>query len=208
MKRISYISIITLVVLNSFLAYKIKSNSNEFSKVYLLLNKKLDKSKTDLATSEQNFIKEKENENLELDGNLPLLDIEGNTVLAKEIIKTNSLVFRFSELNCHECIDAEIDALIKNKIKIKKNIVFIAYYQNKRDLFVYSKDFNNKGLTNIKMYFLPDKALLIPIDKLNMPYYFCVNSDFKMTNFFIPQKDKPKLSNIYLDYISKNFLNK
>ncbi len=206
-KLITYTAIITLVVLNSVLAYKFKSNSNEFGKVYQSLNKELSQKKTELATAEQNFVKEKENENLVLDGNLPLIDIEGKTVLAKDIFKNNSLVFRYSELNCHECIDAEINALVKNKEKIK-NIVFIAYYQNTRDLFVFHENFSNMGLTNIKMYYAKNENLLIPIEKLNAPYYFCVNANLVMTNFFIPQKEKPKLSDTYLNYTTKNFLNK
>lgn len=207
MKKITYLAIIILIILNSVLAYKIRSTSNEFIKVCSLLNKKSDKNKVELSTFEHNFIKENENEYLELDGNLPLVDIAGKTVMAKEIIKANSLVFRFSETNCESCIDAEINALVKNKDKIKKDVILIAYYQDKRDLFVFYKDFQNKGLTNIKMYLLANNALLIPLDKLNIPYYFCVNSDLTMNNFFIPQKDKPRLSKAYLDNTLKSFLN-
>lgn len=207
MKKVIYISIIILIVLNSVLAYKIKSNNNEFITIYSLLNKKLDKNKTELLTFQKNFTHEKENDNLKLESDLQLIDIVGNPVLAKDIIKTNSLVLRFSELNCGSCIDAEINALVNHKDKIKKNIILIAYYQDKRDLFVFYKDFKNKGLANIKMYLLADKGLNIPIDKLNTPYYFCVNSDLIMNNFFIPQKDKPTLSKVYLDHTLKVFLN-
>lgn len=207
MKKTSFIIIIILIVLNSILAYKIKSNNTEFTTIYSFLNKKLDKNKNEVLTFEHNFIREEENKNLQLDGNLELLDIAGKTVLAKDVFKTNSLVLRFSELNCGECIDAEIKALLDNKDKIKTDVILIAYYQNPRDLFVFYKEFQKKGLTNIKMYLSPDKGLAIPLDKQNVPYYFCVNSSLIMNNFFIPQKEKPKLSQVYLDYTSKNFLN-
>lgn len=207
MKKISYIIIIALIVLNSILTYKIKSNSNDFTTIYSLLNKKLDKGKTQLLTNEHNFIREKENDNLKLDGNLTLMDIAGNTVFVKDIVKANSLVFRFSELNCGECMDAEINVLVDNKDKIKKDVIFIVYYQDNRNLFVFYKEFQKKGLTNIKMYLSPNKGLSIAMDKLNMPYYFCVNSNLVMSNFFIPQKEKPKLSQVYLECTSKNFLN-
>lgn len=207
MKKVTYIIIIILIVLNSILAYKIKSNSNEFTTIYSLVNKKMDKNKTQLLTFEHNFIREKENENLKLNSNIELIDIEGKTVLAKDIFKTNSLVFRFSELNCGECIDAEIDALVNSKDKIKKDVILVAYYQTPRDLFVFYKELQKKGMINFKMYLSPDKGLAIPIDKLNMPYYFCVNGNLIMNNFFIPQKEKPNLSEVYLDYTSKKFLN-
>ena len=207
MKKISYIIIIALIVFNSVLAYKIKSNTTEFTMIYSLLNKKLDKNKSATIKFEHNFIREQENENLQLDANSELLDIVGNKVFAKDIFKKNSLVFRFSELNCGDCIDAEIDALIKNKDKIKKDVILIAYYQNPRDLFVFYKEFQKKGLVNFDMYLSPNKGLGIPLDLQNIPYYFCVNSNLIMNNFFIPQKEKPKLSQVYLDYTSKNFLN-
>ncbi|WP_269243371.1 hypothetical protein [Flavobacterium limnophilum] len=205
MKKVTYV-IIILIILICALSYKIKFNNNDFNTISLLQDKKLKDCKTELATFEQNFIYERENENLELDGNLPLIDIEGNTVLVKNIIKANSLVLRFSELNCGECINAEINALVNNKNKIKKNVILIAYYQDRRNLFVFFKDFQNKGLTNIQMYLLPNEALLIPLDKLNIPYYFCINSNLIMNNFFIPQKDKSTLSKVYLDYTLKSFL--
>lgn len=204
MKKISYIIIIILIVLNTVLAYKIKSNNTEFTSIYSVLNNKLDKNKSEALTYEHNFIWEKENENLQLDANLELIDIEGKPVLAKDIFKTNSLVFRFSELNCRECIDAEIDALVNSKDKIKKEVILVAYYQTPRDLFVFYKEFQKKGLTNIKMYLFPDKVLPTSIDKLNTPYYFCVNSNLIMNNFFIPQKEKPILSKVYLDYTLKS----
>lgn len=207
MKKIIYIIIIILIILNGILAYKIKSNNNDFINVYSLLSKKLDKSKADLLIFEYNFSRERENNNLELDGNIELIDIEGKTVLAKDVFNTNSLVLRISELNCGECVDAEIKALLDNKDKIKKDVVLIAYYQNPRDLFVFYKEFQKKGLTNIKMYLAPEKGLAISIDKLNMPYYFCVDSNLIMTNFFIPQKEKPKLSQVYLNHTFKKFLN-
>lgn len=207
MKKITYMIILILIILNSVLAYKFKSNSIEFNTIYTLLNKKLEKNKSEVLTYEHNFIKEKENDYLKLDSNLELINVEGRTVLAKDVLKTNSLIFRFSELNCEECIDAEIDVLLGNQDKFKKDVILIAYYQNQRDLFVFYKEFQKKGLTNIKMFLSPEKGLDIPIDKINMPFYFCVNSNLIMNNFFIPQKEKPIFSQVYLDYTSKNFLN-
>ncbi|APA00346.1 hypothetical protein [Flavobacterium commune] len=207
MKKINYIIILILIVLNSVLAYKIKSNTTEFRTIYSLLNKKLDKNKSAVIKFEHNFIREQKNENLQLDSNFELLDILGNKVFAKDILKKNSLVFRFSELNCGDCIDAEINALINNKDKIKKNVILISYYQNPRNLFVFYNEFQKKGLVNFEMYLSPAKGLGIPLDQQNIPYYFCVNSNLIMNNFFIPQKEKPKLSQVYLECTSKNFLN-
>ena len=74
-------------------------------------------------------------------------------------------------------------------------------------MYVYYKEFQKKGLDNIKMYLLTESGLNIPLDKLNVPFYFSVNSNLTMTNFFIPQKDNPKLSTVYLNTIGQSHFN-
>lgn len=206
MKKIPYVIILILIVLNTILAYKIKSNNNDFAKIYSLLNNKIEKNKTEFLTYERNFLKEQENENLPLKGNLKLIDIDGKTILAKDVFKENSVVLRYSELNCHECIDSEINNLVSLKDKIKKEVVLIASYQEPRDLFVFYKEFQKKGLNNIRMYLLSDTIGALPLDKFNVPYYFCVNSGLEMTGFFLPKKEKPTMSKVYLENRLKKFL--
>lgn len=205
MKKIKYLIVIVLLItLNGVLVYKFKSNSKVFTSINFLLNKSLNKNKEQLLTFEQNFINEKASGNLELNDNTELVDIDGNVILVKEIFKRNSVVLRYSEFNCKDCIEAEINVLIKNKLK--EEIILIAFYQNRRDLFVFREEFKKRGLNSTKMFLLPDRGLNIPIEKLNMPFYFCIDSNLTMTNFFIPQKDKPKLTEVYLNYTFKNFL--
>jgi len=204
MKNVKYIIIIiVLLILNGFLVYKFKLNNKTFKSVTSQLNTELNQKKEEVKTFEQNFIYEKTSENLQLQGNTKLIDVNGDTITLKDIFKKNSIILRYSELNCKDCINAEINALVENKEKLKADIVLLAYYKNKRDLFVFYKDFQKKGLDDIKMYLLPDKGLNIPIDKLNMPFYFSTDSTLTMTNFFIPQKDKPELSKVYLNNILK-----
>lgn len=206
MKKLKYFIITVLLTLNILLIYKLKSQREVFISINSLINKRLNNDKDNLMTFKNNFINERINDNLELGSNIEFIDIEGNKFLAKDLFKKNSLVLRYSELNCNDCIEAEIDVLLKNKEKLTSPIFFLAYYQNKRDLFVYYKKFKKKGLKNIKMYLLSDKGLNIPADKLNMPYYFCIDKTLRMNNFFIPQKNKQILSESYLITTSKNFL--
>ncbi len=193
---------ILLLVLNGFLLTKINNYSKAINDINIL-SKDI---KKELLTLEQNIIDENLNENLKLREDIKFINIHGNVVLAQDIFKKHALVLRYSESNCSDCIKAELNAVLKNKELFVNDIYIIAHYRNKRDLYVFYRDIQNKGLKNIKMYLLPDKDLNIPADKLNMPYYFCIDSTLLITNFFIPQKDKPKLSENYLLNTSKNFL--
>lgn len=204
MRKIKYIIIILLFVLNGFLIIKISN----FSKVSNDISIVLKDIKKELLTFEQNIFEENQNENLKLREDIKLTNINGNIVLTKDIFKKHTLVLRYSESNCDDCIKAEFSTILKNKELFVNDICLIAHYRNKRDLFVFYKDFQNKGLKNIKMYLLPDKGLDIPADNLNMPYYFCIDSTLRITNVFIPQKDKPKLSESYLLSTSNNFMSK
>ncbi|GAL73410.1 hypothetical protein [Jejuia pallidilutea] len=207
MKNTKYIiSIIALLLLNVVLIYKLKTYNRNYSINSTVIIEKSEKSKKEILTFEQNFINESINENLEFDNNVRIVDINNNDILAKDLFKNKSIVLYYSELHCNDCITAEINTIIKNKEKLDESFVLLAHYQNNRDLFVFNNEFQKKGLKKIKMYLLLDKGLNIPADKLNIPYYFCIDSTLRITNFFIPQKDKPKLSESYLINTSKNFM--
>ncbi|TGV03451.1 hypothetical protein [Flavivirga rizhaonensis] len=204
MNNVKYIVfIVILLILNAVLIYKLNSYSKGISKIRPVLNQY----REGLLNFEQNFVKESENENLILDQNTKFLDIEGNLIKAKDLFKSNSVVLRYSETNCEACINAEINTLLKNNSDLKNSIVLIASYRNSRDLYVYYKEYEKKGISNIKMFLLLDKSLNIPIEKLNKPYYFCIDSNLRMSNFFIPQENKPQLSESYLQIIPISFLN-
>ena len=203
MKKLKFIIIIILFTLNVILIFKV----NLYSKTLSSVGNILKNTTTAISTFEKNTIEQNQNENLKLREDVKFISIKGSTVLAKEIFKTTTLVLRYSEFNCKDCIDAEINVILKNKDQFVDNICLIAYYMNKRDLFIFYKELQKRGLKNIKMYWLPNNGLNIPIEKTNMPYYFCINSELVISNVFIPQKDKPKLSNSYLRTVSKNFTN-
>ena len=96
--------------------------------------------------------------------------------------------------------------MIEIKERLSENIFLIAHYRNKRDLYVIYKQLKMKGLSGIEMFFLEENGLNIPIEKINTPFYFNINSNLIMNNFFIPQKDKPELSESYLKFVLKNFI--
>jgi hypothetical protein len=150
---------------------------------------------------------EEENENLKMNGKLKLLNMDGDSVLAENIFTHKMLVFRYTIMNCSDCINAEFELLSKefiNKIDITVNICFLAYYENTRDLVVDFRRFQEKQL-NINMFILPINRLQIPIESQNLPYYFTIDSSLIMRDFFIPIKEKPNWTYSYFERLKKNY---
>ena len=154
---------------------------------------------------ENKFFVEKEHENLKLDENLKLVTIEGDTVLAKDVFNKHKIVFRYSMLNCGSCINAEYNILETNNSLIDNQICIIAYYDRVSDLIIDYKKLEQIELNNISVYLLPNDELGIPMDRNNTPYYFQINQDLVINNFFVPAKEIPELSDNYLKYALKNF---
>ncbi|TGV03428.1 hypothetical protein [Flavivirga rizhaonensis] len=198
MKKISYILIIILFIFNVVLLFNINNNVEE------------DKKNKEYLTSLQSFyddkfIVEKQNESLKLDKNLKLLTIEGDTILVKDIFKSNKIVLKYSLFNCEACIQAEYKILAEFNSVIMDQVCIIAYYDRVRDLIGDYSKLKQIGLDKIPMYLIQNDKFGIPIDEQNTPYYFQINSDLMMSNFFIPIKEKPKLSEYYLKFGLKNF---
>jgi len=152
---------------------------------------------------------ENENENLKMPNSLKLLDMQGDSIFAKDIFSKKMLVFRYSILNCSDCVNAEFDGLINefliDKSKIK-NTCLLAYYEKARDLLVDYRKFQDKHI-NIQMYILPINQFNIPIEIQNLPYFFTIDSSLIMSDFFIPMKEKPDWSISYLKLVFKKYFN-
>lgn len=147
---------------------------------------------------EKKFIAEQSNENLNLKVNFKFRQITGNLINIDKLIKANSIVLVVSEMNCRACIDAEFKSLIESaKIKSLDNFFIWANYS---DLHVLSNDYNiikDSGLPKENIVIM-ESELNIPLNNLNTPYYFRLNKDLSMSNFFIPEKSIPLLSQTFL----------
>ena len=125
-----------------------------------------------------------------------------------DVFKNKQVVLRYSVLNCGDCIDAETAILASMKDRISGEIVIITYFEKIRGLIFDYKKLEKLGLKDIPIYLLVDNKLGIPLEKQNLPYYFNIDSNLNMSNFFIPIKEKPRLSNSYLNFSFKNYLKK
>lgn len=146
-----------------------------------------------------------DSENKELSSNIKLENETGQIVYLHDICPVNKLIYRYSEINCNVCIDAQIEN-IKQILSTRKDedIIFIATYQQDRDLFVFKRIHNLK----IKIYNLKEN-LNLPVEKHNTPYYFIYNGrNNRATNVFIPVKENPEHTIYYLNSLFDKYFEK
>lgn len=199
---------VTVILFAFYYTNKIKNNGHQDTITFeKKINQKDDVIK-DKETFYQNLIlATKRNENLKLSKNLKLINIDGDTLLAKDLSFKNKIVLRYSILNCGDCVDEEFNILEKNKSLFSDNLIIITYHKNLRSFLMDWKKLQKMGIDNVNLYLLLDNDIGIPLEKENIPYYFYLANDLSMTNFFIPLREYPHLSNNYLKYTFQNFFN-
>lgn len=129
-----------------------------------------------------------------------ITDEKGNKISITELLnKSPKIIFRYSELNCQLCIEEEIKILLKyiNDIGFD-NILFFSTYNSTRDLFLFKRI---NQLQNFKIYNLKEEKLNIPIDSLNIPYVFLVDSSGNVVMLHIPEKTKPEFSEQFYNVV-------
>lgn len=113
-------------------------------------------------------------------------------------ISTNKLILRYSMSNCSDCINYVLD-VIKNNTHMLNNVDVIIWgnFQYARDAYVYKK------INNIpyKVYHVKDSIL--PLDKLEIPYFFLLDKDNQVSHVFIPRKEIHQNTINYLNIINE-----
>lgn len=129
-----------------------------------------------------------------------LKDINGKQCRVDSILKKAELIFRFSEVNCDNCIESCINQM--NELGINDNIIGLATYNNIRML----RYVKTKYDIQFPVYFLPfiDQNLLSDSkEKSGYPYFFLLDMDFRSRYLFSPSRQYLEISKEYLNRISK-----
>lgn len=185
------ISIGVLVFLNFIMLFLlIMPNSNRDSSLQILTQSYIDE-------NQNRFALEKSFDNTYVSDSLFLLTIDEDTLYACDVFKENTLILRYSYLNCNSCIDFEQEMLKKYATKIN-SVCILATYNNFRNLYLDMREFQLPDL-KIKFFLIPiERKLINRIEDINIPYYFCIDQNLKVTNTFIPTKTEPKRTKIYI----------
>jgi hypothetical protein len=149
-----------------------------------------------------NVVQQLENSGIVLH-DVTIEDVDNKTYKLKALIKGRSkLIFMFSELNCQTCIDMQLSGIEQLSKDIgSKNIILLASYKNKRDLFQFARI----NMIKTVIYNFNKSDIQIPITEANVPFFFIINPDLTSTCFFIPEKSLPKHTTTYLKIVKHRF---
>ena len=142
-------------------------------------------------------------DNKYISSKLRVEDTKENKMKIIEIVTENTLVMWFKNEHCEQCI-SETLMLLNNffeKKVAKISFVILTDKDNKRRMLI-SKEFET---LKIPVFFIDDN--LKELDNLNSPALFILKKDMKIENFFIPDKSLPRLTNQYLNIITRNVRN-
>ncbi len=139
-----------------------------------------------------------------LNGNLRIINIDGDTLNLSDVIFSKTLVFRYSVMNCGACVNQEIENIrrLSTEHKIDGRIIFIAYYKYLRNEIIAYRSMD----LGIPIYIVPNNNLCLEIERYNIPYYFTINLDFIISNTFIPERINPNLTDQYLETMFEKVL--
>lgn len=115
-----------------------------------------------------------------------------------EFVKERAvIIFNYSDLNCNTCYEEEI-GIFNEAFKSNVDEAFIfCKYEITRDYLVFRK-FNKSEIPIFRISSISNIA-----DDINVPFYFLLHNDLKITHIFIPDKKYPEESKQYLEKIKR-----
>jgi hypothetical protein len=196
----------TLFLLNTWLLFKTKTGNSTITKLVSNLAKleQVISTKEDLLNMFENDIQLmlfSENFRIKIEEIIG----EGNaqTTFSSIISDKPKLFLRYSELNCHTCVDIQFEALKEFGKKIgNENIILLASYKSDGDL----NSFMRINKINFKVFNI--RNLGLPIERANTPFYFIADGSGFVKLVFVPRKEYPKLYEKYFEIITKRFFEK
>ena len=126
---------------------------------------------------------------------LNVVDLQYREKKISDVISDNTLILRYSEMNCDVCVDSIIKRLNVYKDSIGlSNIVLLTTSRN----LGYTRRFKKINKISFGIYNMGKVLDSILVD-IGMPYLFVYSSNNdRINNVFVPQKDNQRLSDEYL----------
>jgi len=172
-----------------------KEEGNSLDKAYQELVVQLDS----LAVYQYNFELDAQFTGTRIE-NLECQTEDGRQVRLSDMVENGPvLVYRYADINCNVCIEAEIEVLHKNFKGQEDRVLLLCSYQLDRDFLIFKK------INKIRFPFcrIPKDALKWGVEKPNNPYCFVLHPDLKVSNVFVPDKSFPNMNELYLQGIKR-----
>lgn len=132
---------------------------------------------------------------------ITLKDPDLKTHQLKDVLKKNTLIFRFSANDCDMCFKSVVSAIQKNiKAKALDNVVIIFDEYDDREFMIHAEQLQ----LPIRMYKIDD-SFGLSIEHKNLPFLFMVSENMTVEKLFIPFKEVPTYTEAYLNYVKTLF---
>jgi hypothetical protein len=133
-----------------------------------------------------------------------VVEAKGNMVFLKDIIEENTLILRYSDLNCNTCIDTMINNLFSiSSFTGNINIIMLVTSQDTNYISLLKK---GKNIS------FPIYKLSAELDKLftdiNLPYFFIIEksiTSIRINSTFVPLKEDQDLTHNYLQNVVQQY---
>jgi hypothetical protein len=119
-----------------------------------------------------------------------------------EYLEKPILMLRIKETSCQTCVSSELDNMKEFKNNGIKCVLLATYKQS-----VIDKLLRAKGCKDITVFHVPNDCLYDNwyIEKFESPYYFVLHHNKKVSDFFLPEKTKPELTDYYIKSVASLF---
>ncbi|TCC90594.1 hypothetical protein EZ428_15115 [Pedobacter frigiditerrae] len=115
--------------------------------------------------------------------------------------KKHTLVFRYSASDCEMCVNSVFKIIKEENNKlINDNILIVTDSYSSRDFIVKTKYLNFfLPIYDVKE---PIKGLGLPLEGKNLPFFFILGPDNRISKIFFPYKEYPDKTREYFSYIN------
>jgi hypothetical protein len=185
------LTVTTLLFLSLSLHFCNENTRKDNDKTYL--NKQIAK----LAVKELSFDLNKEMTGTKAPNTVCVSQRREEKHLSELVGGEPALIYRYTQQNCTPCYEDQIRLLQEIFRDSPRSVKILSSYQN--------RDFvRNRGL-EIPFYHIPFTAFDWQVERYNVPYYFVLYPNMKISNIYIPNEHEPELNRQYLEGI-KRFL--
>ena len=141
------------------------------------------------------------NNAFKVDSLLSIRDVSDSICTLKNLIHNQRvLICRYSYIHCNSCVDSLLQKLSDFKQDVGADkVVILSQYANRRDYLNFIR------INKIKYPIYDVRDTLNVLDAYDQPYLFVLENDMVANNFFIPRKENPEYTQLYLSSI-KNLL--
>lgn len=133
-------------------------------------------------------------ETVSLSSYYPLKDSEGRQYRADSIFRKDKIVFRFTQHDCEDCIQSEIEHIRQSGLS--KQVIGIASYNNLRVLRMALQKYR----IDFPVFFLPfekEKDVFPVTETIRRPFVFLMTSHLQTRYYFSPNVAFPNMSQRY-----------